>query len=790
MVRKSKSRVIVIIIIAIGLCYRVPPCAAQAQSVGPLPVEDVLNVRELAELLPVAISPNDQLLAYTVRTRQKARVVTPETWAKTGVREVFTGTDICILNIGTGDSRNLTEGKDDNFMPVWSPDGHYLAFLSDRDGSNQARLWIWDAKRDEMRKVSDLNVRQLGQIEWSPDSQAVFVPIVPIGMSVDLYAQRIMSAMEPRSTGAPDVEPGATVMLYQSRIATSTEKEVPASAPWNLDMFLRDVVRIDIAGGKFELVAGGQRIASYEISPDGRQFAYTIPKRFEEPGSQQTLFDLVALDLTSHSERKLASDIRLDYDGAAFMWSPDGAQIGFHAGGTNERRFDCYITDVTDGKPVNVTKFPPSEPAQYKSSPLLWDDGGQIYFINHGALWRLSADREKVSELTRIPDHEIRYVIARPAHRLWTIGDQGTAVVLTHDSVRKVDGFYKVDLTTGESTKLLEKDQCYTCANVQEPFAVDRTGQRLVFIAEAAQHSPDLWTSGQAFDNVRRLTHLNPQFAMIELGTARVIDWLGDDGESLHGALLLPAGYKEGTRYPLVVWVYGGDSLSNHFSHFGLEGSGPFNMQLLATRGYAVLLPDAPQHMGTPLLDLAKTVLPGVNKVVEMGIADPARIGVIGHSYGGYSVLCLLVQTTRFKAAIVVDGMADLLGYYGEMQVNGAAFGISVEEQGQGLMGGTPWLYRDRYIDNSPVFYLDRIETPLLIAHGSKDTGVAPFLSDQIFVGLRRLGKEVEYAKYEGENHVPSYWSYPNQVDFCKRTIRWLSKYLSHDDRSAESTTR
>ena len=95
------------------------------------------------------------------------------------------------------------------------------------------------------------------------------------------------------------------------------------------------------------------------------------------------------------------------------------------------------------------------------------------------------------------------------------------------------------------------------------------------------------------------------------------------------------------------------------------------------------------------------------------------------------------------------------------------------------MIGGTPWQYRDRYIENSPVFYLDRMETPLLLVHGARDDSVPSFLADEIFVGLRRLGKQVEYAKYEGENHSPNEWRYPNQVDFCNRLIAWFDKYLN-----------
>lgn len=112
------------------------------------------------------------------------------------------------------------------------------------------------------------------------------------------------------------------------------------------------------------------------------------------------------------------------------------------------------------------------------------------------------------------------------------------------------------------------------------------------------------------------------------------------------------------------------------------------------------------------------------------------------------------------------------------MDGSGAAFGSSNLENGQNALGGTPWQVRDRYIENSPVFYLDRVETPLLIIHAAKDGAVAPFLGDQMFVGLRRLGKEVVYAKYEGEDHSPLYWSYANQMDFCNRMISWFEEHL------------
>jgi dipeptidyl aminopeptidase/acylaminoacyl peptidase len=261
------------------------------------------------------------------------------------------------------------------------------------------------------------------------------------------------------------------------------------------------------------------------------------------------------------------------------------------------------------------------------------------------------------------------------------------------------------------------------------------------------------------------------------MGTAQVIEWLSTDGIRLHGALLLPPGAKAGKRYPLLVWSYPQSSESNRFDHFGFDSLfGPMNMQLYATRGYAVLSADTHPEAGAPSAGLARSVLPGVNKVIEMGLADPERVGLIGHSNGGYAVLALLTETKRFNAAVEVSGYGDFVSSYGVMLADGTAYRMVTVE---GLLGkGGPWQFPLRYFDNSPIFHLDSVETPLLMAHGTQDEDIASFLADEVFVGLRALGKEVEYARYEGEGHAPRDWSYSNQLDLANRIIGWFDSHL------------
>jgi dipeptidyl aminopeptidase/acylaminoacyl peptidase len=228
------------------------------------------------------------------------------------------------------------------------------------------------------------------------------------------------------------------------------------------------------------------------------------------------------------------------------------------------------------------------------------------------------------------------------------------------------------------------------------------------------------------------------------------------------------------------VKVYGGSSISNDLNRFGYALSPVENLQLYASRGYALLLADSKLNVGTPMVDLMKSVMPGINKAIDTGVADADRIGVMGHSYGGYSTLSLIAQSPRFKAAVMRAGMGDLFGGYGQLAPDGTNYGLAWAESGQGRMGGSPWEFRERYLENSPIFYLDRVKTPLLIIHGEKDDAVPVFLADQVFTALRRLGKPVTYVRYAGEDHWEGAWSYPNQVDSLTRILAWFDKHLKN----------
>jgi Prolyl oligopeptidase family len=162
---------------------------------------------------------------------------------------------------------------------------------------------------------------------------------------------------------------------------------------------------------------------------------------------------------------------------------------------------------------------------------------------------------------------------------------------------------------------------------------------------------------------------------------------------------------------------------------------------------------------------------------VEWPLSSATRFALLARNCAAVAAFVSARRTNRFKAAVESAGKADLVGHYGEMDRDSTAFGTSVEETGQGLMGGTPWEHRERYIENSPVFYFDRMPRRFSSCMGPK-TRQYPLFSG-------RLGREVEYARYEGEGHIIS--GDADQRDVCNRMIEWFDRHLKGSGETATS---
>lgn len=296
------------------------------------------------------------------------------------------------------------------------------------------------------------------------------------------------------------------------------------------------------------------------------------------------------------------------------------------------------------------------------------------------------------------------------------------------------------------------------------------------------------------------LLSLNRQFDEIATAEYRTIQYQTADANQLSGSLLLPHGYTPGQRYPLIVFVYGGTlaPAGDWASPYSQRSYSFFNPLVFAGHGYAVLVPSIPlQRMGTPsdpMLQLDKGVKPAVEKVIEIGIADPDRVGIIGFSYGGYSVYGLLTQTDRFKAGVAAAGMTDLTSYYGMLDLRyrfsespNPLWGPFLLETQQMRMGVSLWEDRERYLRNSPYFHVDKVTTPLLMIHGDLDA-VPLSQAEQFFVAMNRLGKRAKLVRYLGEGH--SVDSPGNTLNMWEHILTWFDEFLQNPQANQSAKTK
>src|SRR6185436_7956731 len=480
---------------------------------------------------------------------------------------------------------------------------------------------------------------------------------------------------------------------------------------------------IDVRSGQATLLAESARVQGYALSPDGLTVAYTINKGALE-NTQQPVHDLIVRPISGGAPRTLASEIRLAY-GIEWSWSPDSRSIAaISSGQVGDGKITLY---PLAGAPrvLPVEGAPSFDPDDGEYAPL-WDGAETLYAIGGGTLWRIDVGGKGGARVAAIPGWRMRIVVSSDGHRFWTPDSGRTAWVLAREETGARSGIFSVDLRTGDHRAALQEPKAYSSIfNVD----VEPATGRIAFVSSGLQHLAEISVFETKTAQTRQVSRINDAMDRYRLGTARVINWKTADGQELRGALLLPTAYRAGLRVPLVVWVYGGTMGSTTANTFGLAGSSPaFNMHVLATRGYAVLFPDAPIRPGTPMADLMRAVMPGVDAAIEQGYADPDRLAVMGQSYGSYNVLSIITQTNRFKAAVITgavlhpDLATDYLratGYY---------------EKGQGNMGATLWQNRARFVDNSPLYAFDRIQTPLLIGQGERDGDLVP--SEAIFAAL------------------------------------------------------
>lgn len=765
---------------------------AQTSRPEPLPVAEAAAAREFAPDVPIDLSPDGAWLAYSLTNPRARRLTTDRIsplFTNSGVWVDLATSGVFVTNVRTKQTVNVTHDRGSAWGGRWSPDGQRLAFYWDSGGA--VHLWVWELATGTARRISDVIARPpypLDSPRWTPDGTRLLAKVLQTGVSLEEVLRRAGPRAALPASVTDDSTPSVAVLRAgpgDDKTTSESRRGAPA-VPSIWEWLRADLALVDVSTGAVRRLARDVAMSGYWISPTAESVAYMQWR----PGSTlfRQLFDLTVIPLASGTPRVVASSVEQPL-GASVSWSPDGRWLAYSAVDRSTQvpgespRMDCYLVSADGGVPRNLTPGV-HPPLGGENAPPLWDEsGGRIFLVGGGRVWTTSPADGVARAVAAVTGRRITALVAAGDGRVWAPRGSSSLYVVTNEPRTVKLGLARVDLGGRRAPELHEESKLLT----EGVAGIAASGSSLVLVAEDAAHPADAWVMDAELRRARRVTDTNPMLARYAAGESRLVEWLGANGDSLRGALLLPANYQPGRRYPLVVFVYGGELGSTSLNRYGLGHSAEWNMQILATRGYAVLKPDAPLSVGNRLRDLGGTVLPGVSRVVELGIADSNRLAIMGHSYGGYSTLGLVAQTTRFRAAVSSAGVADLFASYGRLAPNGASL-TSWAEVGQGGMGGTPWSQQDRYLRNSPYLLLDRVRTPVLIVHGTEDLTAPATEGDKVYVALKALGVEVEYARYVGEEHV--LFAYANVVDYWTRVIGWFDGHLGTSSTGARSDAR
>ena len=665
-----------------------------------------------------------------------------------------TKAEVVLIDVGTGAQRAILPGKRTVKGLTWSPDGTRLGMLV--LGGDVFEPVIWERSSGKLVTVkipAGQYVAETSDLRWKPDGSGLVFSLRTLE-----WRKRAREQFARQTKGPVFVQSSADPFLAWDDI-----RRLPA---------LRSIASYDLRSAKVTELVPERRINSYTLSRDGSILTFT------EDLAEKTVYDagpgagakLWVRQLPAGEAKVLIPNTRQ----MNLVWASDGRKYAY------AREGRVFIASVDDTAGKQVAGPPPTAAGERRASvatpdtikaardsvarerfaPVRFSPAGDVLLISNSQGQWLHDLATGARELMLPAPDSTDMEAPRTSVLAWS--EDGRMIYLGTASRTKWErGILRYDRQTKQTRELIKDGRTYSGLRLLED---GRTA--LLNIAEGNRPA-EIHVTDLELGSTRKLVDANPQIRSRDFGKTELLTYLDADGKKRYGVVYYPAGYVAGRAYPTVFNIY---------EEF-FDDSFDATANVLTANGYVVVKPSVGFDIGYPGEAWLKGVTAAANKLIEMGVADSARLGVHGTSYGGYATNLLITQTQRFKAAINISGKVDLISFYTDSPRLGVR-NITAAERSQDRIGATLWQQPQKYIQHSAVMFADRITTPLLIITGDQDQNVPARNSGEMYYALRRLGKEVVWVNYMNSGHGTPGTNVEDFTDYHQRILQWYDKYL------------
>ena len=452
--------------------------------------------------------------------------------------------------------------------------------------------------------------------------------------------------------------------------------------------------------------------------------------------------------------------------------------MGKYAYGYSAVDSTWFVYDIALDKSVNLTKGKlfynelndtPNHPRSYGAAGWTQNDASLLIY-----------DRYDVYEFNPKTGSHVRLTNGRSnktVYRYLKLDDEERIVdttkkwlLSTFNETSKNSGYYSYAYKSKRGKQLLDGPYAYS-----RPVKA-KDANKLLFTKQSFKEFPNLRISDDTFRKERVISDANPQQRDYNWGSIELYNFTSLEGKALTGLLVKPENFDPTKKYPMLVNFYERSSDGLHRHRAPSPGRSSINYSFYTSRGYVIFNPDIVYRDGYPGESAYNAVIPGVTSLIDKGFILKDKIGAQGHSWGGYQVAHLATKTGIFAAIESGAPVVNMISAYGGIRWWTGLSRQFQYEHTQSRIGGTPWQYPMRYIENSPIFNIDKINTPILIMHNDADGHVPWYQGIEFFTALRRLGKTSWFLNYNEEPHWPL--KMQNRKDFNIRMAQFFDYYL------------